>query len=186
MRKSLYVVTLSALLIMTLLAGCYSEEALAERTIPTKGSETQTVSTEASSSVVEENPIEVKEQKTVAEAKPAETKEQKTVAEVKPAETKRQKPVNETKPVQAKEQKPATTEAKPAETNRISRDEARIKAITHANVENGKIRDFDIELEKERGVTFYEISFDVGNMEYEYAVEAYTGEILYNRAERDR
>lgn len=165
MRKSLYAITLSALLIMTLLVGCYSEETLAESTIPTKGTETQTVSTEASSPVVEPKPAEVKEEKPVAEAKPAEVKEQK--------------------PVQPKEQKTAVKETKPAQPDRISRDEAKTKAITHANVGNGKIRDLDIELEKERGVTFYEISFDVGNLEYEYAIEAYTGEILYNKTERD-
>jgi len=142
MRKSLYAITLSALLIMTLLAGCYSEETLTESTIPTKVTEKQTVSTEASSTVVEPKPAEVKEEKTVAEAKPAQP-------------------------------------------DRISRDEAKAKAITHAKVVNGKIRDLDIELEKERGVTFYEISFDVGNLEYEYAIEAYTGEILYNKTERD-
>lgn len=165
MRKSLYVITLSALLIMTLLAGCYSEETLADSTIPTKGTEKQTVSTEASSAVVEVKPVEVKEEKPVAEAKPAEVKEQK--------------------PVQPKEQKTAVKETKPAQPDRISRDEAKAKAITHANIGNGKIRDLDIELEKERGVTFYEISFDVGNLEYEYAIEAYTGEILYNKTERD-
>ena len=165
MRKSLYVITLSALLIMTLLAGCYSEETLADSTIPTKGTEKQTVSTEASSAVVGAKPVEVKEEKPVAEAKPAEAKEQK--------------------PVQPKEQKTAVKETKPAQPDRISRDEAKAKAITHGKVGNGKIRDLDIELEKERGVTFYEISFDVGNLEYEYAIEAYTGEILYNKTERD-
>ena len=166
MRKSLYVITLSALLIMTLLAGCYSEETLADSTIPTKGTEKQTVSTEASSAVVEKKPVEVKEEKPVLnETKPTESKEQK--------------------PVQPKEQKTAVKETKPAQPDRISRDEAKTKAITHAKVGNGKIRDLDIELEKERGVTFYEISFDVGNLEYEYAIEAYTGEILYNKTERD-
>ncbi|MBQ6934252.1 MAG: PepSY domain-containing protein [Clostridia bacterium] len=180
MRKSLYVITLSALLIMTLLAGCYSEETLAESTIPTKGTEKQTVSTEASSAVVEAKPVEVKEEKPVLnEIKPTEAKEQKTVTEAKPAEVKEQKPV------QPKEQKTAVKETKPAQPDRISRDEAKAKAITHAKVGNGKIRDLDIELEKERGVTFYEISFDVGNLEYEYAIEAYTGEILYNKTERD-
>ncbi|MBQ7086940.1 MAG: PepSY domain-containing protein [Clostridia bacterium] len=157
MRKSLYAITLSALLIMTLLAGCYSEEVMAENTIPTKVTEKQTVSTEASSAVVETKPAEAKEEKPVAEAKPA----------------------------KVKEQKPAVKDAKPAQPDRISRDEAKVKAITHAKVGNGKIRDFDIELKKERGVTFYEISFDVGNLEYEYAIEAYTGEILYNKTERD-
>ena len=143
MRKSLYAITLSALLIMTLLAGCYSEEVTAENTIPTKVTEKQTVSTEASSAVVEP------------------------------------------KPAEAKEEKPAVKDAKPAQPDRISRDEAKAKAITHAKIDNGKIRDLDIELEKEKGVTFYEISFDVGNLEYEYAIEAYTGEILYNKTERD-
>ena len=157
MRKSLYAITLSALLIMTLLAGCYSEETLTESTIPTKVTEKQTVSTEASSAVVEPKPAEAKEEKPVAEAKPAEVKEQK----------------------------PAVKDTKPTKPDRISRDEAKAKAITHAKIGNGKIRDLDIELEKERGVTFYEISFDVGNLEYEYAIEAYTGEILYNKAERD-
>jgi len=158
MRKSLYAITLSALLIMTLLAGCYSEEVMAENTIPTKVTEKQTVSTEASSAVVEPKPAEAKEEKPL---------------------------LNEAKPAEVKEQKPAVKDAKPAQPDRISRDEAKAKAITHAKIGNGKIRDLDIELEKERGVTFYEISFDVGNLEYEYAIEAYTGEILYNKTERD-
>ena len=183
MRKTLLAVTLAIAMIM-MLSGCYSEEAPVNTITPT---EKQIVPTETSSIIENEKtvaekvkPEQVKKPETDA-VKPVETKEQKAEV-IKPTEAPKPE-VKTTKPTEAK--KTETTTAKPAETQMIGRDKAVTTALSNAGVAKNNVRDLDVELEKERGMTFYEVSFDVGNMEYEYDIDAYTGKILFSKAERD-
>ncbi len=64
--------------------------------------------------------------------------------------------------------------------------EARAIALSHLNVNESKIRDYEVDLEREGGVTFYEISFEAEGWEYDYEIDAYTGEVLRREVERDR
>lgn len=68
----------------------------------------------------------------------------------------------------------------------LTQDTAKTIAISHAKADKTKLRDYDIELELERGVTYYDISFESEGREYDYEIEAYTGEILHHEVERDR
>jgi uncharacterized membrane protein YkoI len=67
----------------------------------------------------------------------------------------------------------------------LTASDAKSVALTHAGVAAENMRDYEIELERERGEIFYEISFEYAGWEYEYEVEAYTGKILRSRIERD-
>lgn len=67
----------------------------------------------------------------------------------------------------------------------VTKDEALLKALAHAglNVDPRSLRKKKIELDYEHGVKVYEIKFYYNGMEYEYDVDAQTGNIL--KAEKD-
>lgn len=69
----------------------------------------------------------------------------------------------------------------------ISRDNALEIALKNLNVTEDKIYDLDIEMEyKNRFNTLvYEVSFDYELFEYEYYINAYTGEVLDSLKSRD-
>jgi uncharacterized membrane protein YkoI len=65
--------------------------------------------------------------------------------------------------------------------------EARAKeiALAHAGVSAGNVTKYEIELDTEKGVTVYEIEFKSGGFEYEYEVNASTGDIIKSEKEWD-
>ena len=75
--------------------------------------------------------------------------------------------------------KPAT---KP-ESKVISADEARKIALKHAGVSSSNVRYEKTELDYDDGRQKYEIEFRVGNMEYDYEIDATNGNVL--KAEKD-
>lgn len=60
----------------------------------------------------------------------------------------------------------------------ISLEEAKTIALGHAGVAEADVIFDDMDYEQEDGRPIYEISFDVGTTEYEYDIDALTGEIL--------
>ena len=62
--------------------------------------------------------------------------------------------------------------------NYISRDEAIEAALTAADLKREDVRDLDAEFDCFRGVMIYEVDFDNGGREYEYRVDALSGEIV--------
>ena len=58
-------------------------------------------------------------------------------------------------------------------------------ALNHAGVSESKAYDMDIELDKEDGKLVYEVEFKSGGMEYDYEIDAATGTILQQEAEKD-
>ena len=65
-----------------------------------------------------------------------------------------------------------------AESGYIGESKAKQIALAHAGVSEGSIREFECELDREDGITVYEIDFECGNYEYEYEINAATGEIV--------
>ncbi len=65
----------------------------------------------------------------------------------------------------------------------ISREAALEKAYAHAGVKAEEIKRPKIELDKEKGVLVYEIEFKAAALEYEYTINAVTGEIIEHEAE---
>ncbi len=65
----------------------------------------------------------------------------------------------------------------------IGRDEALRIAAKDAGVELSALRDRDVDFDVEHGSAWYEVGFDVDGMEYEYSLDAITGEILYSCSE---
>lgn len=70
-------------------------------------------------------------------------------------------------------------------TAKISIEEAKNIALDHANLTSDKVSFVRIERDFDHGVEKYDIEFDYGNTEYEYEINAATGEIIeYNREVR--
>lgn len=67
---------------------------------------------------------------------------------------------------------------------RIGRDEALRIALEDAGLKATQVRNADVELNRSGRSEYYEVEFRKGSVEYEYRIDAYTGEIL--SAEKDR
>ncbi len=82
--------------------------------------------------------------------------------------------------------KPANQKPTPSGTAQdIGYAEAKSIALNHAGVSESKAYDMDIELDEEDGKLVYEVEFKSGGMEYDYEIDAATGTILQQEAEKD-
>ena len=68
-------------------------------------------------------------------------------------------------------------------TKKIGKTEALEIALTDAGLTKDQVVDIDIELERSAGSAWYEIDFEGGRTEYEYKIDAYSGEILSGRTD---
>lgn len=65
----------------------------------------------------------------------------------------------------------------------IGRDAALQIALRDAGVSPAAIREKDVEFERSRNGAWYDIDFEVPGTEYEYSLDAATGEILHRYSE---
>ena len=63
--------------------------------------------------------------------------------------------------------------------SRIGQDRALEIALGDAGLTRQEVRDVDVDYEREHGAGVYEVSFEKGAAEYEYSIDAKTGEILF-------
>jgi uncharacterized membrane protein YkoI len=66
----------------------------------------------------------------------------------------------------------------------IGRDRALEIALADAGLSRAEVHDVDVDYESENGYARYEVSFEQGLRDYEYGVDAKTGQILYGGVER--
>ena len=96
-------------------------------------------------------------------------------------------PAPEPAPTEVPAPAPAPTAApsptQPAAPSTISADRAKQIALSHAGV--GGANFIKVELDTDDGVQVYEIEFKVGNVEYEYDINAISGEIISSKSEVD-
>ena len=67
----------------------------------------------------------------------------------------------------------------------VTRSKAETIALNHSGLERNQVRGLESELDYERGVKVYEVSFEYGRYDYEYTINANTGAILHWEKERD-
>ncbi|MBQ9015494.1 MAG: PepSY domain-containing protein [Firmicutes bacterium] len=72
-----------------------------------------------------------------------------------------------------------------AEEERISEEKAISIALKDAGLSDSDVEYIDVDLDFDDGRTEYEVEFHRGTMEYDYSIEAYTGEILEKDIEPD-
>lgn len=66
---------------------------------------------------------------------------------------------------------------------KISKDDAKRIALENAAVSESDIFDYEIELDYERGILSYEISFETKDFEYDYDINAKDGTIINSEKE---
>ena len=67
----------------------------------------------------------------------------------------------------------------------VTADQAKQIALAHAGVAEADIRSLELETDRDNGRTVYEFSWKVGFTEYDYEIDADTGEILSYSQEQD-
>ena len=97
-----------------------------------------------------------------------------------PAETVAATNAPETKAPQTKAPETAApaTAPKASKSDYIGGEKARDIALDHAGYKSSEVYDLEYELDRERGVVVYDVSFDAGDYDYDYEIDAVTGEIL--------
>ena len=51
-------------------------------------------------------------------------------------------------------------------------------ALKHAGLTDSQVRDVDVDLDRDNGKLIYEVDFNSGNTEYDYDINAETGEVI--------
>jgi uncharacterized membrane protein YkoI len=67
----------------------------------------------------------------------------------------------------------------------IGIEKAKSIALAHAKVSEAEIRELDVEFDHRAGRPVYEVEFERGRMEYQYDVDAVTGEVLRWKTKQD-
>lgn len=70
-------------------------------------------------------------------------------------------------------------------TAKISAKEAAAAALRHAGLKEESVRDLDVDLDRDNGRLIYEIDFNSNGTEYDYDVDAQTGDIISADKDRD-
>lgn len=74
---------------------------------------------------------------------------------------------------------PETSEVEKVESGAgISLEEAKQIAFEKAGVDEANVKDLEVELKNKRDSQYYEVSFEIENTDYEYEIDAVTGNIL--------
>ena len=68
---------------------------------------------------------------------------------------------------------------------KITAEEAKQAALKHAGLNESDITDVDIDLDRDNGVLIYEVDFNHGGIEYDYDINAETGEVISADKDRD-
>ena len=72
-----------------------------------------------------------------------------------------------------------------SQTSYISADQAKAAAFAHANVNEKDVSKLEVDFDQDHGKAEYEVKFDVANMEYEYEIDAVTGEVISYEMDHD-
>lgn len=68
-------------------------------------------------------------------------------------------------------------------TTAVSASEAKVIALAHAGITASDVSYIHVELDTDDGVTVYEIDFTAGTTEYDYKIDAETGEVIKSSSE---
>lgn len=60
----------------------------------------------------------------------------------------------------------------------ITANDAKDAALSHAGLEESQVSDIDVDLDRDNGKLIYEVDFNSGNTEYDYDINAETGEVI--------
>ena len=84
---------------------------------------------------------------------------------------------------QTQTQTPAQTT--PAQPTYIGEEAAKKAALSHAGFDESAVTNLKVELDLDDGTPHYDVDFKQGGMEYDYDINATTGEIMKSKSEVD-
>ena len=67
----------------------------------------------------------------------------------------------------------------------LSAEQAQNAALTHAGLTSDQVTGMRSELDRDDGRQLYEVEFYSGATEYDYEIDAYSGEVISYSAEKD-
>ncbi len=70
-------------------------------------------------------------------------------------------------------------------TAKISAKEAAAAALKHAGLKEDGVTDLDVDLDRDNGRLIYEIDFNAGGIEYDYDIDAETGDVISGDKDRN-
>lgn len=73
----------------------------------------------------------------------------------------------------------------PSDEAYIGREKAKEAAFAHALVKEENVRELDVEMDYEYKVMVYEVEFTAGEYEYDYTIDAKSGQVLHSHREYD-
>ena len=88
-------------------------------------------------------------------------------------------------PLRAQERAQAGQIQSTAEKTTKTTDQVKQIAFDHAKVTEADVKDLEVELENDASVLHFDVSFNAGEYEYDYEIDAYSGKILHSEKERD-
>lgn len=129
------------------------------------------------------NPKPKAENKTQEQPKQAPAQKQQSKKKVQPQQKQesKQQPKQQQKQEQPKQQPKQPKQQQSKQTNQnngISRDQALSIAMNHIGVSRNQLSDLEIELDSDDGVKYYEIEFEVNDIEYEFDISFSNGSII--------
>lgn len=80
---------------------------------------------------------------------------------------------------------PRPTDAPPATPQLLTAEEAQAIALAHAGLTAEQVKGIRAEKDREKGLTVWEVEFKFEGWEYEYEINAETGEIIFSEKEWD-
>lgn len=80
---------------------------------------------------------------------------------------------------------PPATEPAPTQSGSITKEEAVAIALAHAGLTADQVRELEAELDRERTGMEWEVEFTAGGWEYDYKLDAASGQILRSEKEWD-
>lgn len=60
----------------------------------------------------------------------------------------------------------------------ITANDAKQAALKHAGLDESQVSNVDVDLDRDNGRLIYEVDFNSGNTEYDYDIDAETGEVI--------
>lgn len=67
----------------------------------------------------------------------------------------------------------------------ITAKDAKLAALKHAGLDENQVSDVDVDLDRDNGKLIYEVDFNFGNTEYDYDIDAETGNVISADKSRD-
>lgn len=190
MKKKILVL-LAALTLIISVVGCTpNQNPVGTVDSNSAAQENETIGKNYDESAQKDSLVDSQEKATESKEQTSNKKTEQSENNDKKSDNSKEEAVSSTKneSVQSKEDanlNPETEKTSSDDKKYIGKSKAKEIALKHANVKSSGIFDYEIELDNEGKTSVYEISFNCGDFEYQYDINAVDGTIIKSEKEHD-